>query len=409
MKTRHSNAGIAAAALGTIALYGYYTYMGLRTPLPGQDQEVSQGLTVEKHEFETADGVTLRLKRYANPGGTPVLLCHGFGGTGFSFDLPREGHNMAVHLARQGFDVWVSSWRGCGREPYLSDCDGWKHTIDDLAIYDAPALVDGVTRVTGKRPFWIGHSMGGHILYMFLQGIRYEDGRVVSDPELVRERHEKLTGGITIGSPPGFAYSKGDPYYMVFKSRAGTAVLNALKQEMLRRELTSPCVPRLGGNKGTLDNHPRVVMALSRNPLVTFTYCRSNTDKDTTTSLAKWGTGDTSAGMYVQLFGAILDEHFLEHPGRCAPGSQYDYTANMGKVTLPLFFLTGTHDFANPVTIRRLAFEQVSSDTKEYLCLPGYGHTDLLMGLNAEQDVYGPMCDWMRSIAGEQAGDRNEG
>jgi hypothetical protein len=104
--------------------------------------------------------------------------------------------------------------------------------------------------------------------------------------------------------------------------------------------------------------------------------------------------------MYVQLFSSILDEEFLEHPGRAAPAEQYDYTANMGQISLPIFFLTGTKDFANPETIRMFGYERVASETRKYVNLPGYGHTDLIMGLDAERDVYGMLSDWMRSIAG---------
>lgn len=155
----------------------------------------------------TPDGVTLRVKRYANPGGQPVLFCHGFNGNGFEFDLPREGYNMAVYLARRGFDVWISSFRGCGVEPYLCDGGDWSHSIDTLAILDAPTLVDGIIAETGKQPFWIGHSMGGMVLYMYLQGVRFEgdpaDCHVVSDPEVLAERHAKLKGGIAIGCATG--------------------------------------------------------------------------------------------------------------------------------------------------------------------------------------------------------------
>lgn len=409
MNNKLENVVTLAGTLATLALYGYYTYAGLHTPLPGQDQDISGGLTIERHEFDTADGVTLRLKRYANPEGTPVLLCHGFSGCGSSFDLPREGHNMAVSLARQGFDVWILSWRGCGNEPYASGCNEWTHTIDDLAIYDAPALVDGVRRVTGKPIVWIGHSMGGHILYMYLQGVRFADGHVVSDPELIKDHHAKLAGGVTIGSPPGFSYSKGDLFYESFKSKPGVAFLNLMKQEMLRREITSPCVYRLGGKNRAFDEHPRLLMCYSRSPMAAYVYCRRNTDKDTTTSLARWGSGDVSAGMYVQLFSALLDEHFLEHPGRSAPGSLYDYTANMGSITLPILFLTGTNDFANPATIRRLGFEAVSSPVKEYVNLPGYGHTDLLMGRNVAEDVYPLLADWITAMKDRAADSVNEG
>lgn len=400
MKDRLEKTITFTGAALSLALYGCFIRRGLRTPPPGEDQDVSGDLPVELHEFPTADGVTLRVKRYAKPGGTPVLLCHGFGGCGTSFDLPREDRNMAVFLARQGLDVWVSSWRGCGREPYASGCGDWTHTIDDLAVYDAVALVDGVAGATGGKVVWVGHSMGGHILYMYLQGVRFEGGRVVSDPGLVRSHHRKLLGGVTLGSPPGFAYRRGEPYHTAFKSATGTALLGFMNRQMLRKEVTSPRIPCLADAVDFLEGHPRLAMALSRSPLASLTYCRRNTDKDATTSLVKWGTGPVSAGMYVQLLSSVLEERFREHPGRGEPGELYDYTAGMALVELPIMFLTGTEDFANPRTIRRLGYEAVSSQVKEYVNLEGYGHTDLLMGKGAVAEVYPRINAWIRSLEG---------
>lgn len=67
MEHSGSNTFMKLALCGTVATYGYYAFLGLKSPLPGQDQDVAQGLDVERHEFVTPDGVTLRLKRYANP------------------------------------------------------------------------------------------------------------------------------------------------------------------------------------------------------------------------------------------------------------------------------------------------------------------------------------------------------
>lgn len=388
-------ASLACAA----GIYGAYAYMGMRTPLPGAVQDTAEGLTIEGHEVTTEDGAILRLKRYANPGAQPVLLCHGFGSCGTSMDLPREGRNMATWLARDGFDVWVSSWRGCGHDPYACECPDWSHSIDDLAVYDAPALVDAVTSATGKRALYIGHSMGGEILYMYLQGVRFEDGHVVSEDGLVRRHHEKLAGGVTIGSPPAFWYPDGHPYHYLFGTRAARAVLSQALGEMLRREYTSPRVYRIGGRKGALDEHPRVMMAVSRSPMLSFTYCRGNTDKDATTSLARWGTGDVSAGMWVQLLQALLEGDMLEHPGRSEPDRRYSYTANMSTITLPIFFLTGDKDFANPGAIERFGYDGISSERKEYVNLAGYGHTDLLMGRNVEREVYPLLSAWMKATA----------
>jgi hypothetical protein len=50
--------------------------------------------------------------------------------------------------------------------------------------------------------------------------------------------------------------------------------------------------------------------------------------------------------------------------------------------------------------IKRYGHDSVASSEKKYVEMPGYGHTDLVMGRNVEQDVYQVIFDWMREIEG---------
>lgn len=391
----NSNLGRAAA----LALYGAYVYLGLKTPIPGQEQDVARGLAVEKHEFVTADGLTLRLKRYANPGGIPVLLSHGFGGNGFTFDLPRENRNMAVHLARDGFDVWVSSFRGCGREPYRSDEGDWRYSMDHLAVFDAPALVDGVASVTGKRVVWIGHSMGGLVLYMYLQGARFENGNtVVSDPGLVAERRRLLLGGATLGASPVSSWPIDDPDHKGVNRANNRRRLKSYIQILLVKEEVAPRAHRTGSRSRLLRGHPRLVAAITRSPFVAGAYYRANTDRDTTAALARWGTDDASAGMWVQRLVSVLDGDLLQYPPSDPSARPYDYAENMALITLPILFMTGDRDFS-PTSVERHGYGSVSSEMKKFVRLPSYGHIDMLIGSNAYRDVFPKISDWIRMLA----------
>lgn len=388
-----------AMLLAAGAVAGAYVYMGLKTPRPGEDQDVALGLEVERHEFLTADGVTLRLKRYANPGGNPVLFCHGFQGNGFEFDLPREGKNIAVYLARRGYDVWVSSFRGCGPEPYNCDCAGWLHSIDELAIFDAPALVDGVIGITGKSPFWIGHSMGGMVLYMYLQGVRFAGGgQVVSDPALVAERNARILGGVPIASPPAFWWPRRHPFQVGTELSLGRGALGLYVMWNRFRALFAPRV-RIGtGIRKALGNRPRLLKAVSRSPLGLLLYNRRNTDSETTTSLLKWAGDDVSARMSVQLMDGVWNTHFRQYFPLSFRKDPYDYTMNMHLVTAPMLYITGDKDFANFVGIRKYGYERNASADKEFVMLPGYGHTDLVMGKTVEEDVYPVIAGWLARV-----------
>ena len=220
---------LPAALLTAPAAWLAYRLASTPRPSP-EDAGLAEGLVREEWSFTTSDGVALRGGRYAIPGAQPVVLAHGFDGNGSEFDLPRRGRNLAVHLARAGYDVWMANFRGNGRGDSVSDSGGWGHAIDHLAAFDAPALIEGVTRVTGRKPAWLGHSMGGMVLYCYLQGASFHrDGTgqaFTADEGLARERNESIACGVAIGSPPAF-YWEGEDFFGV-----------------------SPAIPRTGRRSG---------------------------------------------------------------------------------------------------------------------------------------------------------------
>lgn len=110
------------------------------------------------HRVRTADGTVIALHRVtdAGQGGIPVLLAPGTFSTR-SFWLGSPGQGFGYALAGVGLDAWVMEPRGHG-DSDRPDC--W--TMDDWVRLDAPAAVEGVLDLTGKRDlFWVGHSAGG--------------------------------------------------------------------------------------------------------------------------------------------------------------------------------------------------------------------------------------------------------
>lgn len=390
--------------LASLGLYGYYIYSGFKTPLPGQDQNVAEGLEVECRIIETQDGAKVAVKRYVKEGATPVVFFHGMTGNGFEFDLPRERHNMAVYFARRGYDVWITSFRGCGREPYRGDAGDWKHSMDELAIYDASAVIDEIIETTKKKPFWIGHSLGGMVLYIYLEGAKFdESGKVVIDRELAKERNEKLLGAIPIASPTAFLYRRSHPFYIPTRSVLGQAIMGAAILYFRVRD-------SLGGHaeigsvvQKHLIDHPRFIMAMSRSPIGIVLYRRANTDSDTTTSLIKWGADDLPFRMDIQLLDGIRSGHLRQYFSFSFRDFPCDYTINMPLIEAPILFISGEKDFAGWSTIKKYGYEVVSSKKKDMLVFPDYGHTDLVIGKNVEDEVYPAILQWMRKIESEES------
>ena len=117
----------------------------------------------------TLDGWTLPLRHYAGAG-RPVLLVHGLGVNHYNFDW-RPDVSLAWWLQVRGWDVWVTTLRGDdGTVPPDPKTRSW--TFEDHARKDLPAVVDTILARTGAAQLdWVGHSMGGMLLYAALSEI----------------------------------------------------------------------------------------------------------------------------------------------------------------------------------------------------------------------------------------------
>ena len=97
--------------------------------------------------------------------GAPVVLLHGsFSNRRFWYSP--KGIGLGATLARAGFDVWIPEMRGHGLSPRNQQ---YRHnSVADYARYDVPAIHAFVTELSGQRPYWLGHSLGGTTLAMAL-------------------------------------------------------------------------------------------------------------------------------------------------------------------------------------------------------------------------------------------------
>jgi hypothetical protein len=190
--------------------------------LPLIPASAKAGQESDRYLARTADCVELVTKRYRpdqgasfGKSGQPVIPMPGFianfnefdirtpAGKDYGVQLPprpaswvrddpyiRKDHtkyySLAHYLWAQGYGVWLANCRGEGREPYPSGGAG-AYRVDDLGVYDLPALIREACRVTGRHPVWIGHSMGATMACVYLQGAAYDpegSGHVISDPAL---------------------------------------------------------------------------------------------------------------------------------------------------------------------------------------------------------------------------------
>ena len=319
----------------------------------------------EVHFATTSDGWKVALHRYLPskdvPGRRPVVLCHGLGANRHNFDLGR-GPSLARYLRDQDYDVWVLELRGGGKSsrPRWFNEYEYTWTFDDFAERDIPAALDLVRKKTGfAQVNWVGHSMGGLLMYAYLQGA----GR------------EAIASAVAVSSPGRFKPTGLlRSLHRVFRL---LRIFPAIHLEIIARGIApvlghvNLLIPPLGYNPKTLD--PSMIrLAMVNLPT------------------------DISRPLLSQFVDWIDSDDIRTADGRRS------YQDGFDRVETPMLFLSGSIDALAPPSSVRYAFERVGSAEKVYREFGKafgdaveYGHGDILLGREAEGEVFPVIEAWL--------------
>jgi pimeloyl-ACP methyl ester carboxylesterase len=321
----------------------------------------------EVHLVRTRDGWRIALYRYpaaSRRHPTPVLLCHGLGANRFNFDLGPD-LSLARYLQREGFEVWSLDLRGRGRggRPGGGRNRGRIHPVfDDYVQEDARAALRYVLDRTGaSQVHWIGHSMGGLVLYAVLQG----------------EGASWIASGVAVGSPGSFSHiGKRSPAKIAFG--------------LLRR------IPRLP--LSFLASGLAPVIARIRLPGDSIFLNRSNVEVGAVERALCFLAADVSGGEISQFLDWVENGEFRSLDTR------HSYEPPALPVRQPVLFLAGAKDRLAPPASVAAAYERIPSNRKAFRVLgreqgqaEDYGHGDLLIGKNVHREVFPLIRDWLAS------------
>ncbi len=99
--------------------------------------------------------------------GKPVaFLQHGLEDSAATWVVNLANESLAFILANAGFDVWLGNNRGNiysdrNTKYTYKQKEFWEWSVDQLAQFDAPTMIDYVLNATGQpRLSWVGHSQG---------------------------------------------------------------------------------------------------------------------------------------------------------------------------------------------------------------------------------------------------------
>jgi len=174
---------IAAIVIAIIVLkLCYFVWLEAQFPEPM--------LADETHTVVTEDSWPVRLYRRtpAGGGGEPVFLPHALGTNHLNYEVP-VGHSLVDALVDAGYDCWTMDFRGDRSCPPPKGMSRRNTHVDDYLTKDIPAALEYIQTTTGhEQVHWIGHSMGGMLLYAY---------EAISG-------NENIASATTFGSPIGF-------------------------------------------------------------------------------------------------------------------------------------------------------------------------------------------------------------
>ncbi|XP_059046946.1 lipase member K-like [Achroia grisella] len=138
------------------------------------------GYTSESYTVTTVDGYILSIFRIPvkesckdNTNLEPIIFVHGLYLSGDDCIIPGPGKAHCYIYADACYDVWVANNRGNRySRKHISlnpdkDPKYWNFSIDEMAAYDLPAIIDFVLQKTNKKQlYYVSHSQGAGILLL---------------------------------------------------------------------------------------------------------------------------------------------------------------------------------------------------------------------------------------------------
>jgi pimeloyl-ACP methyl ester carboxylesterase len=326
----------------------------------------------------TRDGWRLGVRHYrpaqADPGKLPVILCHGLG-LNATFWTITDNH-LPAQLVERGYDVYVFDIRASGESTRLGRHDrangflretpfrergesSW--TVDDLVRFDLPAILDYVQRETGQgRVNWIGHSLGGMMIFPFLE--------LSTEPQ-------RIANFVGMGST--IIQATTPQKDMLRANLAIRGILSIASAGRLGRPLTYVRLPGLG----MIDR---------------FYYSAENVDRSTISRFYGYTLEDPGPGALRQFAPYLRSGHLLSADRRI------DYSARLGEVTVPTLMVAGAGDLISDVPSTRMTFDALGSVDKTLLVfgkanghVDDYGHCDLTWSRHAPREVFPVVIEWL--------------
>ncbi len=314
--------------------------------------------------ISTKDGWRLALHHFPAKGPvrhpSPVVLCHGISSNRHTWELAER--SLPGYLAQRGFDTWVVELRGAGLSHLEPGRPRKTWSFDEYVLEDVRRIVDHLAArsPTGSIQ-WVGHSMGGMVMYGYLQ----------------RVGQEKVGSLVAVASPP----------YLFDQSPTLMAAMDLL--------------PRVASSFQLL---PSGILARLLAPLAHPAWISPISivwnDRNMTASVAHAAAANAVDDLPYRLVRQLANSR--HHRRLRSWDRSHDYTRGLRSIRIPLFFIAGALDQLAPPNVLLEAYHRISSPDRRIEILSrangyraDYGHVDMTMGVHAPQEVFPLIADWL--------------
>jgi pimeloyl-ACP methyl ester carboxylesterase len=285
----------------------------------------------------------------------PVLLCHGLAANRSNLDFGLDRYSISLYLAQAGFDCFALDLRGHGGSVRARP-DAPRHwTFDTYLAQDIPAALDTLEKVTGsKEMLWVGHSQGA---LLGLVAASLFPGRI---------------SAVVAMAPPTHWHAQAELIRLLRFLPGGPG-----RQKLLARVFS----PFAGWF------HP----SLAQFPLNTH-----NVEPRVLRQVMANVVENISVGVRAQFFRWARTDRFDSSDGKI------DYRMAFATTNVPALFIAGSRDLLAPPSAVRSGYELWGGEkefwvagTAESHLLADYGHSDLIFGRHAPEEIFAKVRDWL--------------
>ncbi|KAI6199149.1 Lipase [Aphelenchoides besseyi] len=347
---------------------------------------------IEQVEVTTQDGYILTLHRI--PWGIkgkgrlraekkPVIfLQHGLIASSADWVLNLPSQSAGFIFADAGFDVWMGNVRGnfySTKHVNESYTDYWNFTWDEMALYDIPAMIDGVLKITESEfLYYVGHSQGTEIMFTRLS---LQDGF-----EKKIKKFFALAPVATVTYVKGLLSYLGDKfdgqlekvfYWFGARQFLGHNVITDFFSVLIcGSKFISPLCRnvmfQIAGPESNQWNNTRLPVYMSHTPAGT-----------STVNLVHWIQVHLAKKLQKYDFGSAAKN--LERYGQSTPP-----VYNLSGITTPTYLYFSPADWlATERDVEETIIKQIDNQyLKRIKPMPEFNHFDFIYGLNAKEKIY---------------------